>query len=364
MEKWKHKLPKNKWKQNQTSNKWRKPTLFIVLGLFSIILVIPTVIVLPYIQGGEAENKSVDVEAKAQEVVLQENDSPFSVSVYRSESKKVESVPLEEYVVRVVASEMPADFELEALKAQALAARTYVVNFLMAQENSAQPNEIPGDADLTDTVQHQVYKSDDELRQQWGTDYNWKVNKIKQAVAATMGEIVTYNDQPITPAFFSTSNGYTEDSENYWPNELPYLRSVASPWDEKISPKFLDQKILTVADVEKALGIDIKQDAATFKTTRTESNRVATITMGGKEISGRDVREKLNLRSTDFEVTQKKDHLVFTTKGYGHGVGMSQYGANGMAKEGKTYKDIVTYYYKGAEVSEINTTAPKLAARK
>lgn len=348
-----------KWKKNTTKSNWKKPSVIIFISLFSIILVIPTVIVVPFIQAGGVESKSETTKAEEAAPVLKPSDSAFSVNVYRTAESTTESVPLEEYVTRVVASEMPADFELEALKAQALAARTYVVNYLMHQTDS----KLPEGADVTDTVQHQVYKSDAELHEVWGADYNWKINKIKKAVAATVGEILTYNGQPITPSFFSTSNGYTEDSENYWTNKLPYLRSVASPWDEELSPKFEDQAIFTVAQVEKALGVDLKP-ASEFTITRTDSNRVAEITMGGKTISGRDVREALNLRSNDFTVSQKDNHLVFKTKGYGHGVGMSQYGANGMAKEGKNYKEIVTYYYQGVEVDQVETTSPKLAARK
>lgn len=338
--------------------KWKKPSLVLITGLISIILVVPTLIVAPFIDSKGQEVTPVETEAEEPPVVLKASDSPFSVKVFRTESEQTEMVPLEQYVARVVASEMPADFELEALKAQALAARTYVVNHLIHQE----PGSLPKESDVTDTVKHQVYKSDDELLAQWGTDYGWKMNKINKAVASTVGEIITYEDQPITPAFFSTSNGYTEDSEKYWANELPYLRSVESPWD-KDSPKYLDQKILTEQQVEQALEVQV--DASSdqlFELTRTDSNRVAEMTLGGKTFTGREVRESLELRSSDFQVEHKNDHFIFTTKGYGHGVGMSQYGANGMAKEGKSYREIVTYYYQDAEIAQVNSTAPKLAS--
>ncbi|MBM7571298.1 stage II sporulation protein D [Aquibacillus albus] len=349
----------SKWRKRQTMYSWKAPSIILVGSLITFILVVPTLIVLPFIQSAEVEKETVSEQKEIEEVIIEASDSPFSVHVFRSNKETTESVPLEDYVTRVVASEMPADFELEALKAQALTARTYIVNYLMHKEE----NSLPGNADVTDTVQHQVYKSDQELREQWGTDYNWKINKIRQAVAATMGEIVTYEGEPITPAFFSTSNGYTEDSEKYWQNELPYLRSVESPWDEE-SPKYLDQKIFTIEQVENALGINLAQSNGSFQMERTKSNRVASIALGGKTFTGRDVREKLDLNSSDFEIKQKGDHLVFTTKGYGHGVGMSQYGANGMAKEGETYKDIISYYYQGAEVDQVDYNAPKLAAKK
>ncbi|MDC3416722.1 stage II sporulation protein D [Aquibacillus salsiterrae] len=344
----------HKRKRKLTTNSWRRPSLILIASLVGVILIIPTVIVVPYIGGADPASSVERAEAEAKTVSLNPDDSVFSVKVFRTETNKVEEVPLEDYVTRVVASEMPADFEIEALKAQALAARTYVVNYLLKQGEST----VEGGADVTDTVQHQVYKSEDELKRVWGADYNWKINKIRKAVAATVGEIVTYEQEPITPAFFSTSNGYTEDSEEYWSDELPYLRSVASPWD-KDSPKYMDQAIFTIEEVEQKLGVTIA-DSSPFQISRTKSNRVDSITIGGKEFSGRDVREKLDLKSSDFTVEQKKKHLVFKTKGYGHGVGMSQYGANGMAKEGKSYRDIVTYYYQGVTVQNIEKAVPEL----
>ncbi|MRH43952.1 stage II sporulation protein D [Aquibacillus halophilus] len=346
-------------KKHRNTKEWKRPSIIIIASLFLIILVIPSVIVVPFIQSGGNQTKSVDTLATvAEPEKLKDSDSAFSVKVFRTKTEETETVPLEEYVTRVVASEMPAEFEMEALKAQALAARTYIVNYLMYSDI-----DLPQDSDVTDTVQHQVYKSDEELREQEGTEYNWTINRIKEAVVATKGQIITYEGVPITPAFFSTSNGYTEDSEKYWQNELPYLRSVESSWDLD-SPKFLDQKVLTVAQVEQLLGVKIDQSAENvFEIKRTESNRVAEIKLGGKSFTGREIRESLDLRSSDFKVEQKNEHMIFTTKGFGHGVGMSQYGANGMAKEGKNYTEIVTYYYQGAEVAQVDSTAPKLSAR-
>ncbi|MDC3411804.1 stage II sporulation protein D [Aquibacillus sp. 3ASR75-11] len=328
-----------------------------MISLFTVILVVPTLIVVPFIQSNGELKASVN-EGGEEPVVLDASSSPFSVSVFRTQTSEVEKVPLELYVTRVVASEMPADFELEALKAQALAARTYIVKFLQ----QGTEDTVPEGADVTDTVQYQVYKNETDLRKAWGEDYSWKMNKIKKAVVQTAGKIITYDGQPITPAFFSTSNGYTENSENYWSNKLPYLRSVASPWDKQ-SPKFEDQKTLPISKVEELLGVSIDPAAeAVAEIKRTESKRVDQITIGGKTFSGRDVREKLDLRSSDFTIKQKNNHLIFTTQGFGHGVGMSQYGANGMAKEGKNYKDIVKYYYNGIKIDEVTTAAPKLAA--
>src|SRR5699024_4077411 len=220
-----------------------------------------------------------------------------------------------------------------------------------------------GEDDVTDTVRHQVYKNEEELRKQWGSDYTWKMRRINEAVAATKGEILTYDDTTITPAFFSTSNGYTENAADYWENDLPYLKSVESPWDES-SPKFLDQQVVTLEEVEQALGISLPRDESiSADITRTDSDRVKQLQLASETFSGRDVRESLDLPSTDFTIEQKDHHLIFTTKGFGHGIGMSQNGANGMAKEGKTYQEIVTHYYQGVEISEVADTAPTLVAQ-
>ncbi|NWO12884.1 stage II sporulation protein D [Virgibacillus sp.] len=338
---------------------WKIPSAILLACLLMIILVVPTLIVIPYSKGDEKVAKAPPI-ASSEETTNQNMDlgsSPFSVSVMRSNVDKVEGVPLEEYVVGVVASEMPAEFEKEALKAQSLAARTYIVNQKLHGGGAKQ------ESDVTDTVQHQVYKDEGQLQKLWGSDFEWKMKKVKEAVAETKGEIVTYKDTPITPAFFSTSNGYTENSEDYWENELPYLRSVESHWDEE-SPKYLDQKTFSIQQLEKALEVDLpNQFPLAVETTHTASNRVEQLQLAKQTFSGREVREKLELRSSDFTIEQKNNHFIFTTKGFGHGIGMSQYGANGMAKEGKNYQDIVRYYYQDVKISTINDTAPTLVAK-
>lgn len=345
-----HSVYQSKW----TSKKWRLPTILTLSVLIMFILVIPTIVVLPF---GSSEQEGTVVGAKEmKEETVETASSPFTVKVKRTVTEKVENIPLEDYIAGVIAAEMPAEFELEALKAQALAARTYTVNHLLHGEKNEE-------YDVTDTVEHQVYKSDDELLKQWGSEYSEKMNKIKEAVNATKGKILTYKEAPITAAFFSTSNGYTENSEDYWDNELPYLRSVKSPWDKE-SPKYLNQDTFTIQEVETALGITLPKDKPAYiEESRTESGRVKEIGIEGNSFSGREVREKLNLKSSDFKIKQNNGHFVFTTEGFGHGIGMSQYGANFMAKEGKTYEDIVHHYYKDVKISTVNETAPTLVSK-
>lgn len=337
----------------QRPSTWRFPGMLIIVSLMMIILVVPTLIVLPFVS--DSKQESLTVEKEASKEAVETDDTAISVAVMRTQSEEIENVPLETYVTRVVASEMPAEFETEALKSQALAARTYIVNHML--------HESTDESAVTDTVQHQVYNNEDDLRKLWGKEYNSKMKKITEAVEATKGEVLTYNDAPITPAFFSTSNGYTENSEDYWDNELPYLRSVKSPWDEE-SPKFLDQQTFTINEVENALNIDLPNGTAIpIEATRTAGHRVDQLKLGDHAIKGREIREKLKLQSSDFTIKQKNDHLIFTTKGFGHGIGMSQYGANGMAQEGKKYEEIVKYYYKDVEISKVGDIASKLVAK-
>ncbi|WP_366247780.1 stage II sporulation protein D [Terribacillus aidingensis] len=325
----------------------------LIVCLFTVIVALPTLIVVPFIDPGGMERTATAME---QEKEIKETAS-VAVEVSRTASNTVETVPLETYVTRVVASEMPADFELEALKAQAVAARTYVVRY-MEDHQAEKPEAI----EVSDSTSDQVYKNEDELRQAWGRDYEEKMTKLTEAAEGTSGEIITYDGEPITPSFFSTSNGYTENAENYWENPLPYLKSVESPWDKQ-SPKFEDQKVIEIEEAEKLLGVEIDPNTPPGELKRNSSQRVAEVAIGGKQFTGREIREKLGLKSTDFTLSMKDDHLIFQTKGYGHGVGMSQYGANGMAAEGKSYKDILTYYYKDTEINKLPAEGAKLVSK-
>lgn len=319
-----------------------KSFLLVFAAMFVIILMVPSLLVAPF---AEKTKATLGEELEAKETTLAK--SKVSVPVYRSEAKQIEQVPLEEYVAGVVAAEMPAEFEKEALKAQALAARTYIVKELVTGQSVGSPKG----AVVTDTELHQVFKSEDELREIWKSDFDWKIKKIKEAVNETSGQILTYDNKPIDASFFSTSNGFTENSEAIWQSSLPYLKSVESPWDKR-SDKFLGRKVFSVKDFEKKLGVNISEDGSVGKIVeRTPGRRVAKVDINGKELTGREVREKLGLRSTDFSWTLKGDEIIVTTKGYGHGVGMSQYGANFMAEEGKNYQDIVKHYYQGVQIS-------------
>lgn len=336
-----------------------KPFIVLAAILFTITLVLPALLVLPFAEKASGEPEE-ELQAAPKPTSYSLEEPAVEVSVYRVAKETKEDVPLEEYLVGVVASEMNADFELEALKAQALAARTYIVKQMLSEEKLG----VPAGSDVTDTVNHQVYKSDQELKQQWGIEYKWRVEKIRRAVEETSGQILTYEGIPINATFFSTSNGLTENAEEIWPNELPYLVSVESPWDTK-SPKFKAQKVFAVSQFEQKLGVKVPDGKTIGKVTkRTAGNRVGKVEINGKTLTGREVREKLGLNSTDFNWERKGEQIIVNTQGYGHGVGMSQYGANGMATEGKTYDQIAAHYYKGAEISSADEYLNRIMAKK
>lgn len=336
-----------------------KPFFVLVSFLIAITLIIPAILVVPFMDGKASGKLGVDLsKPPAKETAAPSADAAVTVAVYRSSKEKIENAQLEDYLVGVVAAEMPADFNEEALKAQALTARTYIVKKMLSKDKTG----VPKGAQVTDTTKNQAYENDDEQRKEWKADYGWKHKKILDAVRATSGQILTYKGQTIDATFFSTSNGYTENSEDYWPKAIPYLRSVPSPWD-KNSPKFNWKQEFTVSDFEAKLGVKLGKDIGNI-TALTSGKRVAKVNFNGKILTGKDIRDKLDLRSADFRWERKGNNIIITTKGFGHGVGMSQYGANGMAEEGKTYMDIVKYYYQGVEVTSAASLYATITAQK
>ncbi len=331
------------------------------LGLWVAVMMIAALVVplLIVVKIDSQREETPVVSPSADEADTGAADGLFDVSVYVSRRAQVEKIPLETYVRGVVAAEMPIDFELEALKAQAIASRTYIVRRMLDRrsgEVSASAGTLPADAWVTDTEADQVYIGDSELRDRWGTDYEARSEKLDRAVAETAGQILTYQGSPILAAFFSTSNGYTENSEDYWTQFVPYLRSVSSPWDAGLSPKYTATARFSVSAFLQKLGLPAasKEDNLPMRILDlTAGHRIKTIRIADHLFTGREVREKLGLPSSQFAWKQENGMIELTTRGYGHGVGMSQWGADGMAKEGKSAEQILTYYYRGVKIEPI-----------
>lgn len=289
----------------------------------------------------EEVNKSENITSVAEENKPKEttnDNNVVTVTVFRNNGT-VLNLELEDYLVNVVAAEMPASFNDEALKAQAILARTYA-------KKAIKTGKV-----LTDTVSTQVYKDNNELKTMWKNDYNKYYEKVKNAVLETAGIVLKYNGDYIEAIYHSTSNGLTEDAKYVWGNSFPYLKTVDSSYDKNVK----NYEVSTFFSYEKLsniLGFQINSETDMSILERNNSNRVMTVLIGSSLYDGVRFRTLLNLRSTDFEIKKDIDGVNIVTKGYGHGVGMSQYGANEMAKKGFTYADILNHYYEGVSISK------------
>lgn len=269
--------------------------------------------------------------------------SNSTVRVYRQDIDAITTVPIEEYVVGVLAGEMPIEFELEALKAQAVAARSYVMIQMERNLNK--------EYDVVDTVLNQVYLDREYLISVWEDSYSSNINKIKMAVLSTKGEYISYNDKVAEALFFSTSPGKTENSEEVFTNEVAYLRSVESHWDED-SPVYTTNTTFSLEEFYNKLNLEYSDNLSIEILSKTTTGRIKKLKINNFEVTSNFLCSKLGLRSTYFEIIKEGDKVIIKNKGYGHGVGMSQYGANGMAKEGYTYEQILKHYYTGIEIKK------------
>ena len=266
-----------------------------------------------------------------------------NVRVFREQKNQIETIPLEEYLVGVLAGEMPVSYDIEALKAQAVAARTYTLKKIKTNKQN--------EYDVVDTTNDQVYLDETQLKNNWQNQYEENIKKIEQAINETKGEYITYKGEIIKAFFFSTSSGKTENCEDVFGEELPYLVSVASIWDEN-SPSYEKTEIYTKQDFYNKLGLPY-EEVLNIEIKRNETNSINTIKINNNEIIGTDFRKKLGLRSTNVEINEENNKIKITSKGYGHGVGLSQYGAKEMANLGYKYNEILKYYYKGIDIKKI-----------
>lgn len=271
-----------------------------------------------------------------------DNSEDMNIVIKNKDTDEEKEINLEEYVIGVIAGEMPASFDEEALKAQAIAARSYAINKINTSTTSY---------DVLTDITNQVYITIEQMQEKWGNDFNYYYEKIKNAVDATKGLVMTYDGEVISAYYFSMSNGYTEDVAAVFGGEKDYLVSVESSWDKNVKNFTV---LTTISKKEFCTKLNIEcNNIVINKIKRSDTNHVETILINNKEFKGTEIRSLLGLRSTDFTIEIDND-IKITTNGYGHGVGMSQYGANEMAKLGYTYDEILKYYYKNIEIEKIN----------
>lgn len=317
----------------------------IILYLITLILIPASVITL-FCKMYKTENSVVlkkedttTILTTTKQQIKDQKENNIYIKI--NKNNNIETLNLEDYIVGVVAGEMPASFNEEALKAQAIVSRTYAMYKIKKFDNAY---------DVETTTDDQVYNSVTEMQEKWESDFDLYYDKIKKAVSSTKNLVMKINGDVFKSYYFAMSNGYTEDSKMVFGEST--INSVSSPWDNESVNKFKVDTQFTTNEIKDKLNIT-SNDLNISIISRDKTNRVEKISVNGKIYTGVEFRHALTLRSTDFEITKNNDNYIITTKGYGHGVGMSQYGANGMANENYKYDEILKYYYQNIEITTI-----------
>lgn len=300
-------------------------------------------------------NQTVE-ESKQEEKEQYDYKQYNTIKLWHEKTGSVEEIGFDEYLYGVVSAEMPASFEKEALKAQAVVARTYTLYKTIHNNGKHEGAHI---CDASTCCQAWISKEDRLAKwEESSRQSNW--DKIVEAVEATKGEIVTYQGEPINAFFHSNSGGKTETTINVWGgNSYPYLQSVATAGEEGYSQYASEVKLSKQMLIDKVkekhpeFVIDFAQENCIQILEYTDGNRVKTIRMGNLELSGVEVRTLLGLKSANFKVQIEEENVKFEVVGYGHGVGMSQTGADSMAKQGSSYREIIQHFYTGVEIEKV-----------
>ena len=333
----------------------KKIYMYIILFIL-IFFVLPTICT--------TTKKTEEVQSISNQIEENNQIEKYEYSKYKTikllhqSTQEVEEIGIDEYLYGVVSSEMPANFEEDALKAQAIVARTYTI-YQIINNKSKHEN-----ADICDDYRCcQAWISKEERIAKWNeneAETNW--NKIVEAVDSTSGKIIVYNGEPINAFFHANSGGVTESSLNIWGGiDYPYLKSVETSGEQDYT-QYNSEVILSKEElVEKLkskyqdINIDFSQEDSIKILEYTTSGRVKTIKFGNKEIAGTEARTLLGLKSTNFTVEIINDNIKFSVTGYGHGVGMSQTGADSLAKSGSNYEEIIKHFYTDVEIIEVNS---------
>ena len=322
-----------------------KKTIITTLIIAAIMLLLPLSVI------GADKGISVVTLSKEQTILLKAEEKSL-FRVFDKEENKIYEMTQKDYIFGVVAAEMPALFESEALKAQAVAAYTFAYTKSIANKDK--------EYDIsTDYTIDQAFITREAAREKWGEKAELYEQKIDAAVEEVESIIITYNNQPITAVYHAVSSGKTEDAKDIWGGDIPYLKSVSSEWD-KLNEKYSSKKEFTSDELSNALGIKLTNTNESFTDfERTKAGTVKSLKLCGKKVSGEEVRKKLDLRSANFSVECVDGKYIITCYGYGHGVGMSQVGADAMAKQGSSYKEILLHYYTGCTLTKISVSADK-----
>lgn len=331
-----------------------------ILVYFILLIFICFSIPIIFTSNFSKRNSSKEAKENTIENIIEEKQYNYSeygtVKLLHADTNKIEELDIDKYLYGVVSAEMPASYEEEALKAQAVVARTYTIYKIINNEDKH------GEANICDdSTCCQAWISETDRKEKWKDEEkneNW--NKILNAVNSTKGEIITYKGKPINAFFHANSGGATEAPVDVWGGSgYPYLQSVATSGEDAYS-QYSSEVELTktefvkkIKEVHSDFKIDFDEKDCIKIEEYTDGNRVKNIKIGNLELSGVEVRNILGLRSANFKVTIEEKNIKFEVTGYGHGVGMSQTGADSLAKDGKTYKDIIHHYYTDVEIENI-----------
>lgn len=330
------------------------------MGIYKFISV---VVILAMLLMPLAALKSTDKSGTSGEKTTQlskekeERNKPETVKVFMREEELVLSVTVQEYIIGVLAAEMMPTYHEQALKAQAVAAYTYLLNKKSEQEVSPDAS-LKGAYLSDDSSTHQGYLTEEERAEKWGEKAEQYEKKLRNAAEDVIGKVITYDGKPIIAAFHANNSGVTHSAETVWGNDVPYLQSVVSAGD-KLSPDCIKTVALSAQEISSRAGAvqdcNLSGEAEEWITDiKTDKHGyVESLVIGGTKLTGIRAREVLGLRSAVFTFEFKDGSFRFTTEGYGHGVGMSQYGADYMARQGSSWEEILKHYYQGVEITEI-----------
>lgn len=300
---------------------------------------------IPYFLNGTGNTTQNDTQTKT--------ENEFTVLLYRSESDRVDEIALKEYLCGVVSAEMQANYEAEALKAQAVAACTYT---LYRYENYNKSSSDHPEAYVCDDYTHcKSYLSKEDAKEKWGEEWFEKYyGNIQSAVEQVYGQVITYDGKVINAVFHAISSGTTESAENVWGSEVPYLVSVNSSVDTAAAgyESVITFKYSEIKQKLSEIGITVSGSEESWFAAPTldSAGSVESVNICGQSVKGTEIRKAFGLRSTAFSISADTSGITFTVHGYGHQVGMSQNGANELAKQGESYSEILKHYYSGVEI--------------
>lgn len=333
--------------------------LFLLVALLLMLLPVPA-LPRPHTTAAPnhdqtTESTATDAPSPTETTTAVSGNEPSALTFKMLAGDTVTELPCREFLIRTLAFEMSPTYHSEALKAQAVAAYTYYGRRQHAQKENADPALKGADFKVPDDTFPQEFTVD-KLKAKWNDQFDIYYNKICAAVDGVIGRYMTYGDEWIDACYFAISNGSTESAAVVWGSDIPYLRPIASPGD-RLAPNYESVVTLTKEQVKSALTaaeptILFGEQPSTWfgKTTLSDAGTVTSLAVGDKELTGTAIRTALGLRSASFSVEYEKDAFRFTVHGHGHGVGMSQYGADYLARQGYSWEEILKYYYNGVTI--------------